>query len=189
LPYTHREAETILNLVPRAKSLSALAFAADKPLFTSGRLAQYRMVHIATHTVVDAFRPEFSALVFSMVDKKGSARDGYLRMHEIASLHLPAELVTLSACGTGLGRDVRGEGTVGLARAFIHAGARTVVVSLWDVEDESAAELMRLFYSGMLGPRHLHPSAALREAQRTILESGHQSASHWGGWLVMGDWR
>jgi CHAT domain-containing protein/tetratricopeptide (TPR) repeat protein len=189
LPYTHREAETILNLVPRAKSLSALAFAAEKPLFTSGRLAQYRMVHIATHTLVDVVRPEFSALVFSMVDKKGSARDGYLRLHEIASLHLPAELVTLSACGTGLGRDVRGEGTVGVARGFIHAGARTVVVSLWDVEDESAAELMRLFYDGMLGPRHLHPSAALREAQRAMLESGRWPASHWGGWLVMGDWR
>ncbi|MBZ5525628.1 MAG: CHAT domain-containing protein [Acidobacteriia bacterium] len=189
LPFSRREADEILQLAPAQSALRAVDFSAERSLFTSGRLAQYRIVHIATHAVVDAARPDLSALVFSMVDHQGAPRNGYLRLHEITSLHLPAKLVTLSACGTGLGKEVRGEGTVGLARGFIHGGAATVVVSLWDVEDESTAELMKLFYAGLLGPRHLAPPAALREAQHAMLKSGKWSPYQWSGWLAIGEWR
>jgi CHAT domain-containing protein len=189
LSYSRYEAEAISKLVPPQKSLLALDFAADRELFVSGRLAQYRMLHIATHAVIDIDRPELSALVLSMVDKKGSPREGHLRMYQIPSLRLPARTVTLSACGTGLGKDVRGEGTVGLARGFLDGGASAVVVSLWDVEDESTAELMKLFYESMLGPRHLSPAAALRAAQLRMLHEKRWSPYHWAGWMVMGDWR
>lgn len=189
LPFSRREAETILSLGPREKSFRALDFSASRSLFFSGQLAGYKMVHVATHAVVDSARPELSELVFSLVDKNGKSVDGRLRLHEIASLRLPASLVTLSACGTALGHDVRGEGTVGFARGFIRSGAATVVVSLWDVEDESTSELMKLFYSGILGPRHLAPAAALREAQRTMSHNSRWTPYQWSGWLVIGDWR
>lgn len=189
LPYTRLEAEQILTLAPREKSLGALDFSADRELFLSAKLANYEIIHIATHAVVDPFRPELSALVFSLVDSEGRPRNGYLRLHEIASLRLSARLVTLSGCGTGRGQEIPGEGVIGLARGFLHAGAVTVVVSLWNVEDESTAELMKLFYEQMLGPRHLRPAAALRQAQIAIAREKRWTPYHWAGWMVIGDWR
>lgn len=189
LPYSRREAETILSLVPAENALRALDFSAARSLFISGQLAKYRMIHIATHAVIDPVRPELSQLVFSLVDRNGSSLDGRLRLHEIASLRLSARLVTLSACGTALGKEVRGEGTVGIARGFILSGAQTVIVSLWDVEDDSTAELMKNFYQAMLGPRRLRPAAALREAQKAMLNSKQWSPYQWSGWVIIGDWR
>jgi CHAT domain-containing protein/Tfp pilus assembly protein PilF len=188
LPFTRAEARAILSVAPKHEALAAFDFDADRDLFTSKRLTQYRIVHIATHAVIDPERPELSSLVFSQIDRRGKPRDGYLRLYEIASLRLRAKLVTLSACGTALGRPVPGEGTVGLAWAFLHAGAKTVVVSLWDVDDQSTAELMRLFYQNLLGPAHLRPAAALRQAQLSMLRRGALSADHWSAWTVIGDW-
>jgi CHAT domain-containing protein len=169
--------------------MEAVGFAARRELLTSGQLAHFSTIHIATHAVTDVARPELSGLVFSMVDPKGAPRNGYLRLHEIASLRLPAKLVTLSACGTGLGKQMGPEGTIGLARGFLYAGASAVVVSLWDVEDESTAELMQLFYESMLGVRHLPPAAALRQAQIAMSKKQRWTAYHWSGWAVIGDWR
>jgi len=110
----------------------------------SGDLAQYRMLHVATHGLVVPEVPELSALVLSQTDT--GAEDGYLRMAEIADLTLQADVVTLSACETGLGQFVRGEGVVGLSQAFFEAGTNGLSVSLWQVADRSTSALMRGVY-------------------------------------------
>ena len=108
------------------------------------------MVHFATHGILDATRPERSGLVLSLVDADGRPRDGVLRLNDIFGMSLSAELVVLSGCETGLGRQVRGEGLVGLTRAFMYAGAPRVVSSLWRVDDQATAQLMTRFYRHML---------------------------------------
>ena len=94
----------------------------------SKNLRQFRILHFATHGSLNAEHPELSGLVFSLVDQKGKAVDGFLRLHEIYNLDLDADLVVLSACRTALGREVHGEGLIGLTRGFMYAGASRVVV-------------------------------------------------------------
>ena len=120
-------------------------------------LGQYRYVHFATHGFLDSERPGLSALVFSMVDAQGIPQDGFLRANDIYNLKLPAELVVLSACQTGLGKEIKGEGLVGLTRAFMYAGAARVVVSLWSVNDKATADLMTMFYEKMLSKASARP--------------------------------
>src|SRR6185436_16596953 len=127
--------------------------------------------------------------VLSLVDERGRDQDGFLRLHDIYNLHLPAELVVLSACQTGLGREIRGEGVVGLARGFMYAGAARVVASLWQVDDVATAELMRGFYRGILrdGAR---PAAALRVAQVEMWRKrAWRSPYYWAGFVLQGEWR
>ena len=144
LTFTRTEATRVLRAGVASKNLQALGFDATKDLVLGGTLAQYRVVHFATHGYVDADRSGLSAIVLSLVDRTGKSRDGFLRTHELYNLDLPADLVVLSACETGLGRDVRGEGLVGLTRGFMYAGAARVVVSLCSVNDQATAELMGL---------------------------------------------
>jgi len=109
---------------------------------------------------------------------------------DIYSLDLSAQLVVLSACRTALGREIRGEGLIGLTRGFLYAGARRVIASLWTVDDRATAELMRRLYSAMLGPKHLSPAAALADAQRTMrAETRWRSPYYWAGFVLQGDWQ
>jgi CHAT domain-containing protein len=125
-------------------------------------------------------------LIFSLYDEKGGARDGFLRAHEVFNLNLPADLVVLSACRTGLGKEVRGEGIVGLTRGFMYAGAARVLVSLWDVSDRATSELMGRFYEGML-KRKLRPAAALRAAQLAMARDPRFKAPYyWAGFVLQG---
>jgi CHAT domain-containing protein len=189
LPFSRDEAEAILSVAPRQGRWVALDFAASRDAIASGRLAPYRIVHFATHAVVDTENPDLSSVVLSMVDSHGRPRNGFLRLADIYSLHLPADLVVLSACRTALGREIRGEGLVGLTRGFFSAGARQVLVSLWPVEDRATAELMRRFYREIFG-RKRPPAAALREAQIAMWrEQGWRSAYYWAGFTLQGDWR
>jgi len=189
LPFSRSEAQAILSLAPRQRTLAALDFAANRETVLSGRLAQYRIVHFATHAVLNTESPELSGVVLSRVDAHGHPRDGFLRLDQIYRLHLPADLVVLSGCQTALGREIRGEGLVGLARGFLSAGARQVLVSLWPVEDRATAELMRLFYREMLG-RGRPPAAALRAAQIAMWrDQGWRSADYWAGFILQGDWQ
>src|SRR6185503_931698 len=165
LPFTRKEADVITALVPAAERLQQLDFDASLNSARNPALSQYRIVHFATHGFLNSRHPELSGIVLSLVDEKGQDRNGFLRAHEIYELKLPAELVVLSGCRTGLGKDIRGEGLSGLTRAFMHAGAARVLVSLWDVNDEATAELMRRFYVNLLGPQKLSPAASLRAAQ------------------------
>jgi len=156
---------------------------------TSGELSKYRYVHFATHGVLDSERPGLSALVLSMVDEQGKPQDGFLRANDIYNLRLPAELVVLSACQTGLGKEIKGEGLVGLTRGFMYAGAARVVVSLWSVNDKATADLMTRFYQKMLkqGER---PAAALRSAQVEMWKQKQwQSPYYWAAFTLQGEWR
>ncbi|MCP4664064.1 MAG: CHAT domain-containing protein [bacterium] len=154
-----------------------------------GELASFSILHFATHGLLNDRHPALSGLVFSLVDATGRPRDGFLRVHEIPSLRLDAELVVLSACRTALGRDVRGEGLVGLAQGFFATGASQVIVSAWNVNDQATAELMVRFYRGLLEDG-LSASQALREAQRSMLEEERWRAPYfWAAFMLQGDWR
>ncbi len=130
---------------------------------------------------------ELSGLVLSLVDATGRPRDGFLRAFEIARLDLPLELVVLSACQTGRGRQVRGEGTLGLVRSFLQAGTARVVATQWPIRDKSTAWFMQRFYGGLREGRS--PSAALREAQLTVLAESHSRPFDWAGFFLLGEWR
>ena len=142
LDYTRTEAEKILTLVPKSQHLQALDFQASRETATNPNLAQYQIVHLATHGIADPVNPELSGVVLSLFDETGESQNGFLRLQDIFNLNLPAELVVLSACETGLGENVKGEGLVGLTRGFMYAGARRVVVSLWSVNDVATSEVM-----------------------------------------------
>ncbi len=189
LPGTRKEAQAILSLVPPGESFVALDFAASRKTATWPDLKLHRMLHFATHGLLHAEYPELSGLVFSLVDEKGRPQDGFLRAHEIRSLDLPVDLVVLSACETALGPEIRGEGVMGLPRAFQEAGASRVVVSLWDVDDRATAELMRRFYESMSQGK-LPAAAALRQAQLSMSrELAWHSPAYWAGFVLQGDWR
>jgi CHAT domain-containing protein len=189
LQFTRQEAERILAVAPGESNLKALDFKANRTTATSGDLSKYRYVHFATHGYLDSERPDLSAVVLSLVDEQGKPQDGFLRAREIYNLNLPAELVVLSACQTGLGKEIKGEGLVGLTRGFMYAGARRVVVSLWNVNDKATAELMQRFYRKMLRDKQ-SPAASLRAAQ---VEMWQQRQWHlpyyWAAFVLQGEWK
>ena len=188
LPFTRTEAEQILALVPDDLDKQAFDFTANRTAATSPDLSQYRIVHFATHGFANSKHPELSGLVLSLVDEKGSLQNGYLRLNDIFNLNLSAELVVLSACQTGLGKEIKGEGLVGLTRGFMYAGAPRVVVSLWSVDDQVTSELMTRFYKKMLQDK-LAPAAALRAAQIEVLQlSQWQSPYYWAAFGLQGEW-
>lgn len=187
LPYTRQEAEAILGMVKQGRPLKAFDFDAIPELLTGGNLRGYHIIHIATHSLLDSREPELSGIVFSMVDPKGAPRDGFLRLHEIYNLGLDAGLVVLSACETGAGKEVRGEGLLGITRGFMYAGVPQLVVSLWKVEDRSTAELMKRFYYQLLEKGH-PPAEALRQAQLSMFREPAWSAPrNWAGFIFQGD--
>ncbi len=186
---TRAEAEAVAALIPEDLRLDAFGFDASRATVLDGGLDRYKVLHFATHGLLNNRRPELSGLVLSLVDEAGNAQDGFLRLHEIYDLDLPAELVVLSACQTGLGAELAGEGLIALPRGFLHAGAPRVVVSLWKVDDESTAELMRRFYTGLF-EEGLSPAAALRAAQLSLRqEERWQHPYHWAPFVSQGEWR
>ncbi|MFL6197212.1 MAG: CHAT domain-containing protein [Thermoanaerobaculia bacterium] len=189
LPATRREAEAIASLVPAGQSMVALDFAAARPLVLGDGLSGFQVVHFATHGVIDAERPALSGLALSMVDEAGEPREGFLHLHDIYNLKLNADLVVLSGCRTALGKEVRGEGLIGLARGFQYAGAPRVVASLWPVEDLATAALMERFYRGLWIEKKT-AAAALREAQLWVREQRRwRDPYFWAGFILEGEWR
>lgn len=190
LPFTRNEAETILALTPSGSNKAAFDFAASRTAALSDELGQYRMIHFATHGFLNSLNPELSGLVLALVDEQGATQNGYLLAPEVYNLKLDAtELVVLSACQTGLGKEVAGEGVVGLTRGFMYAGAPRVVVSLWSVNDRATADPMKGFYQGMLAQR-LRPAAALRAAQLALWKQQKwQAPYYWAAFTLQGEWR
>jgi CHAT domain-containing protein/Tfp pilus assembly protein PilF len=189
LPFSRDEADAIAALAPDRAVLKATGFEATRDAALGRALRDYRIVHFATHGVFDSARPALSGLIFSLVDRKGGYRNGYVRLHDVYNLRLNAELVVLSACDTALGADIKGEGLIGLARAFMYAGAPRVVASLWAVNDSATAELMSRFYRAML-QRKLRPAAALHAAQREMQSTAEwRDPYYWAGFTLVGDWR
>jgi CHAT domain-containing protein len=189
LVFSNEEAEFITGLAPGNSTLKAMGFEVNRQLVASGELGRYRIVHFATHGLINSEHPELSGLVLSLVDETGKPQDGFLRTHEIFNLELSADLVVLSACQTALGKEIKGEGLVGLTRGFMYAGAERVVASLWQVDDQATAQLMRHFYRGML-KENLRPAAALRAAQIEMSKSSRWcSPYYWAGFVIQGEWR
>mgnify|MGYP000938064621 CR=1 FL=1 len=189
LPATRDEAERIYTAAVDGEVFRALDFQANRATATSGELSRYRIVHLATHAYFDSERPELSAILLSLVDEHGQPQDGFLRAHEVYNFNLPAELVVLSACETGLGKQVRGEGLVGLTRGFMYAGAARVLVTLWAVSDRGTSELMARFYRNLLHDK-APPAAALRAAQISMWkEQRWQAPYYWAPFVLQGEWR
>lgn len=189
LRFSREEAEAIASLVPEPQLFKALGFAASRDAVVGGKLAPFRMIHIASHGLVDSRRPELSAIVLSLVDERGEPQNGLLRLHDIYNLELQADLVTLSACQTALGREIRGEGLVGLTRGFMYAGAARVLASLWSVDDRATSVLMKSFYRHMISGV-LSPAAALRRAQSDMAHGQRWSSPYyWAGFSLQGEWR
>jgi CHAT domain-containing protein/tetratricopeptide (TPR) repeat protein len=183
-----REAREIVDLAGRPSSLEQLGFAANRKNATSKELSQYRIVHFATHGILNEVRPQLSGMVLSLYDQEGRYHaEGYFPLNDIYGLDLPVELVVLSACRSGLGKPVRGEGLIGLARGFIHAGAERVLASVWKVDDDATAELMRRFYQKMLKEGKT-PAAALSAAQWSMSrETRWSSPYYWAGFILQGE--
>jgi len=189
LEHSAEEATAIASLPGSHRVLQALSFDANRELVMSGKLKGYSILHIAAHGILRTDYPELSALVLSRYNRRGQPRDGYLRARDLEQLDLPADLVVLSACKTALGREVAGEGLVGLGQGFMAAGARRVLVSLWNVDDPATAVLMKRFYQ-LLREDRLPPGKALQEAQRTVRGYGNwQSPYFWAGFVLQGDWQ
>ena len=188
LPFTSEEADGIARLAPRGSVLKATGFEASRATALNANLGEYRFLHFATHGYLDTERPALSALVLSQIDSEGRPVDGFVRVNDIYNARIGADLVSLSACQTGLGKDVRGEGLMGLTRAFLYAGAPRVVVSLWNVNDRATAALMTSFYERMLR-RGERPSQALREAQLDLRKDKRwKSPYYWAAFVQHGDW-
>jgi CHAT domain-containing protein/Tfp pilus assembly protein PilF len=189
LLYTRREADSILALIPKGKGLEILDFKANRDAALNSRLAGYRIVHFATHGLLNNEHPELSGLVLSLVDENGKPQDGFLQLEDIYNLKLPVDLVVLSGCETGLGEDVSGEGLIGLTRGFMYAGASRIVASLWSVNDVATAEFMTLFYKAMLRDK-LQPAAALRRAQIEMRQQRRwNSPYYWAAFEIQGEWK
>lgn len=188
LPFTRREAEMISAFVPAGQKEKLLDFEASRQSAMSPELSNYRYIHFATHGFINNENPELSGIVLSLFDENGKEQDGFLRVGDIYNLKLPAELVVLSGCKTGLGKDIKGEGLVGMTRGFMYAGAKRVAVSLWNVNDEATAELMAQFYREMLGGKKLSSAAALRQAQiKMIKDNRWQNPHFWASFILQGE--
>jgi len=149
---------------------------------------EYYILHFATHSLLDLSQPELSSIVLSLVDKTGQECEGFLTVSDILNLKFSAELVTLSSCQTGLGKEKKGEGVIGLTRAFFYSGAKRVVSTLWSVNDEATADLMVKFYNNIA--TGLSASSALRKAQLdTLRTQKYKSPYYWGAFQIQGEFK
>ena len=186
---SRQEAEVIAALVPPASRLVALDAGASRQLVLGGGLAGYRILHFATHGLFDSEHPALSGLALSRFDAAGRPVDGLLHLGDIYGLELHADLVVLSGCRTALGREIQGEGLVGLTQGFHYAGAPRVMASLWRVQDLAMAELMGRFYQGLLRDG-LAAAAALRAAQRGMRRDPRwRDPYFWAVMTLQGDWQ
>jgi CHAT domain-containing protein len=188
LPFTRREADRIIAIASKTGSMK-VDFDANREAALSDELSRYRIVHFATHGILHSQHPELSGIVLSLVNEKGDPVDGFLRLNDIYNMKLNADLVVLSACQTALGKEVRGEGLIGLTRGFMYAGSPRVVASLWKVDDVATAEFMKIFYQKML-KENMRPAAALREAKILMMKQKRwTSPYYWAAFELQGEWR
>lgn len=186
LPFSRVEAQRIYAMAGPGNAMEALGFDANLETARSQDISQYRILHFATHGLLNTEEPMLSGLMFSLFAKDGTPRAGFLSLSDVYNLRLSADLVVLSACQTGLGKYVNGEGVVGLARGFMYAGAPRVLATLWSVDDWATAELMEQFYSALIID-HMKPAAALRMAQTELWrQKKYRSPYFWAPFLLEG---
>lgn len=187
LPASGTEAKSIQEVIGGSGIDSLSGFSATRERLMGAQLSDYKVLHFATHGFVDIDRPELSSIVLSRYNESGQQIDESVRMQDIYAMKLNADLVVLSACETGTGKEVKGEGIMGLNTAFLQAGARSVIASLWPVEDNATNLMMREFYDGM-GNRGITPSAALRNAQLKLYKDPQfRSPFFWASFTLQGD--
>jgi CHAT domain-containing protein/tetratricopeptide (TPR) repeat protein len=190
LPGTRVEANQIAQIIKQSGGLADiwLDLNASEANLQTKDLKNYRVIHLATHGLLNPKRPQFTGVVLSLIGNKTG--DGFLATNEVFNLKLGAPLVMLSACETGLGTEMRGEGVIGLTRAFMYAGAPTVGVSLWSVSDNSTAQLMTDFYKNMLTGQGMPPASAMRAAQQNMIAGKKYAAPfYWAPFVLVGEWR
>jgi hypothetical protein len=188
LVHASEEADAIAAAAPWGTSMVAKGFAASRETAMSSDVRQYQIIHFATHGILNSEHPELSGILLSMVDRNGSDTDGLLPLQDIYDLDLSAELTVLSACQTALGKDVNGEGLVGLTHSFLSAGSKSVVASLWKVDDRATAVFMTKFYDLMFKER-LSPAAALRATKIWMMHDKQWSAPYyWAGFVLQGEY-
>jgi CHAT domain-containing protein len=183
------EAHSVMRFAPAGISMLLTGFAANRESALSGDLQDYRILHFATHSMINSRYPSLSGLLLSTVDERGQAQNGLLQLHDIYGLRLNADLVVLSGCQTGLGEELSGEGLIGLTQGFLYAGSRSVVVSLWDVQDRTTASLMGDFYQAMLKDGYA-PADALRRAKlRMYQQDSSRAPFYWSAFVIQGEYR
>jgi CHAT domain-containing protein/Tfp pilus assembly protein PilF len=188
LVHASEEADAISSVAPRGTTMVAKGFEASRETAMSSDVGQYQIIHFATHGFLDSEHPELSGIVLTRVDRNGGQTNGLVPLHDIYSLNLSAELTVLSACQTALGKEIKGEGLVGLAHGFMAAGSKSVVASLWKVDDRATSDLMADFYKAML-QQDMTPSAALRSAKlRMMREQGRSEPYYWAGFVLQGEY-
>ncbi len=183
------EARNISKLLSKNKVSVQLGFQANLENIRTANLSDYRILHFATHGLLNTAHPELSGLVFSLYDKNGKSQDGFLSLNDIYNLNLSSDMVVLSACQTALGKDVRGEGLIGLSRGFLYAGSKRIVASLWKVDDSATAEFMKRFYKNHL-QKGMPASKALRQTKIEMKKiRRYQSPYYWSAFTLLGDWK
>ncbi len=188
LTYAKRELAVLREFATVGETFVAADFDATRELLQSTDLSRFAILHFATHGFLNPKRPENSGLVLSTVNRAGQTQNGFVELQDIFNLHAPVDLVVLSACQTALGKNVRGEGLIGLTRGFMYAGASSVVASLWKVDDEATAELMKQFYTNLL-QKGMPPDAALRAAQDSIRQRPEwRSPYYWAAFTLQGEY-
>ena len=188
LKMSSREAASIEDLAGDREVWLRTGTDASASALSAPAIQKAQIVHIASHGFVDDDVSARTGLALAMVDDAGQPVTGFVGLRQIYNLNLEAELVVLSACDTGLGRNLAGEGLLGLTRGFMYAGAKRVVASLWQVDDRATATLMQYFYEGLLSDG-LAPSVALAQAkQRMQREPRWRHPNYWSGFVLLGDW-
>ena len=189
LLFSRQEARSIQLLSNNDQTVVKMDFDASVQNLETSDISQYRILHFATHGFLNTARPEFSGLVLSLFDKNGRQQDGFLSLNDIYNLELSSDLVVLSACQTALGKEVRGEGLIGLSRGFLYAGSKKVIASLWKVDDAATAEFMKLFYRNHLGKK-LPASTSLQQAKLEMKKiPRYKSPYYWSAFTLLGDWQ
>lgn len=183
LPGSQREATAIAALLPQGEIDRLEGFEATRERFLEAKLGEYRFIHVASHAVTDSEIPQLSALVLATRDRQGRPIEGRVLAADLMNSQLRADAVVLSACDTALGKDVAGEGLVGLRYVVLARGARSVMASLWQVPDQVTAQLMTRFYSSLLR-RGSSVVAASSAAMRSMIRGPFKDPALWAAFPV-----
>ncbi|MCD9186031.1 MAG: CHAT domain-containing protein [Pyrinomonadaceae bacterium] len=189
LIYSSQEAEQIMEMTSPGNSLLLSRFDANLDEIKNPRIKNYQILHFATHSLANDEIPELSGIYLSQFNKNGEPVPGVLRLQSIYDLNINAKLIVLSSCKSAVGRDISGEGLISLSRGFMSAGAESVVGSLWKIDDQASAELMKYFYTFLIYDR-MSLSEALRNAKlKMSTQKKWQSPYFWSGFVLQGEYR
>jgi CHAT domain-containing protein len=183
------ESDAIINIVGSSKADVFTGFSANRERLLNAEVSNYKIIHFATHGLVNEERSELSGIVLSGFDETGNKINQLVRLQDIYGLNLSSDLVVLSACNTSIGKEIKGEGLMSLNNAFLQSGAKSVISSFWKVDDYATLELMKNFYAGVVDETNT-PSEALRQAQLKMMQNPRYSSPfYWASFNFQGNYR